>query len=316
MRDECNVIRDLLPLYAENMASADTVDWVEEHMKKCEACRNEYENMKEPQMVQEVKDVVPLLKLRKKMRIKRIQTVALTVVIMLLVLVSTFAVLDAPIYITDSEEIATLTAQGSEGVLVTFDERVTNYKCTTYCSEEGDVNYYDIEAWTSTWDRWFSKDKEDLSMVIGAEDGKPLIVAYVPNDGTENICLGKYDPNNPENYIQKDVAYEAQIVLPRLILGYYLILVIAALIVVVVLRLIFRKKKTLCTWIERIGLYLIFYVIGHGIVEGVTPPSYSAERDFFLIIQISILLYGGFVLVRSIRRSRKEIKEMNFKKLK
>ena len=45
MRNECNIIRDILPLYAEDMVSPDTVSYVEEHLKSCEACRREYEQM-------------------------------------------------------------------------------------------------------------------------------------------------------------------------------------------------------------------------------------------------------------------------------
>lgn len=46
MKNECNIIRDLLPLYAEDMISADTVAFVEEHLAKCAECRAELENLK------------------------------------------------------------------------------------------------------------------------------------------------------------------------------------------------------------------------------------------------------------------------------
>lgn len=46
MKNECSIIRDLLPLYAENMVSPDTAEFVEEHLKGCEACREEYEKAK------------------------------------------------------------------------------------------------------------------------------------------------------------------------------------------------------------------------------------------------------------------------------
>lgn len=46
MKNECSIIRDLLPLYAENMVSDDTAAFVAEHLKSCEACRKEYEQIK------------------------------------------------------------------------------------------------------------------------------------------------------------------------------------------------------------------------------------------------------------------------------
>lgn len=48
MRNECNIIRDILPLYIDGLASEDTSSFVEGHLKKCVACRTELENMKMP----------------------------------------------------------------------------------------------------------------------------------------------------------------------------------------------------------------------------------------------------------------------------
>lgn len=46
MRNDCNIIRDILPLYIEDMVSADTAAFVEEHLETCDTCRAELENMK------------------------------------------------------------------------------------------------------------------------------------------------------------------------------------------------------------------------------------------------------------------------------
>lgn len=54
MRNECNIIRDILPLYVEDMVSADTSAFVEEHLEKCGACRAELENMKNPSKMEPV----------------------------------------------------------------------------------------------------------------------------------------------------------------------------------------------------------------------------------------------------------------------
>lgn len=50
MRNECNIIRDLLPLYAEDMVSADTADFVEAHLAACAACRAELEALRQPKI--------------------------------------------------------------------------------------------------------------------------------------------------------------------------------------------------------------------------------------------------------------------------
>ncbi|MBQ7875509.1 MAG: zf-HC2 domain-containing protein [Oscillospiraceae bacterium] len=48
MRNECNIIRDILPLYIENMVNADTAAFVNEHLENCAVCREELENLKNP----------------------------------------------------------------------------------------------------------------------------------------------------------------------------------------------------------------------------------------------------------------------------
>lgn len=48
MRMECDIIRDLMPLYAEKVASVKSGEAVEEHMRECTECRRIYENMLAP----------------------------------------------------------------------------------------------------------------------------------------------------------------------------------------------------------------------------------------------------------------------------
>lgn len=311
MRNECSIIQDLLPLYAENMVSSDTADFVAEHLKGCEACRKEYEKTKEPQQVQEVSSKAPLLKLRQKMKAKKMQTIALTAVFVIALLVSAFAVLDAPIYFPYSEEIVAVEPFGDKGMLLVFDERVTDFRYTVYEDPEGgDFYYCDIEAWTSLWDKWFSRGKGKRSATVTARSTNPIIAVYVPNDGRENVGVAKYDPD-AENRIEKNVDYKSTIALPRLSLGYYLLLAAAALAALGVAWFLTRKETEIRVWIERIGLYPIAYLISHCIVSGIHWASYSLPRDFSLIIFISILLYSGFLLAYNIWRLKREIRGIN-----
>ena len=72
MKNECNIIRDILPLYAEDMVSADTSAFVEEHLTKCAECRAELNKMKTPSDFEplatdiQVNDAEPLKTIKKK----------------------------------------------------------------------------------------------------------------------------------------------------------------------------------------------------------------------------------------------------------
>lgn len=53
MRNECNIINELLPLYVEDMVCEDTIYFIEEHISTCEKCRNKLKGMESLNMLDE-----------------------------------------------------------------------------------------------------------------------------------------------------------------------------------------------------------------------------------------------------------------------
>ena len=84
MKLECDVIRDLLPLYAEKLASPASSALVEQHLAACPACRAELEQMEKPVPVQpEPQPDAPLRSIRKTMQKKSIRIAAAAVLAVL-----------------------------------------------------------------------------------------------------------------------------------------------------------------------------------------------------------------------------------------
>ena len=79
MKNECSIVRDILPLYAEKMVSKDTAEFVKGHLENCPICRAELEKLREPVEVQaELQtdiDAAPLKRLKKALLIKKVQTI-------------------------------------------------------------------------------------------------------------------------------------------------------------------------------------------------------------------------------------------------
>ena len=298
MKNECSIVRDLLPLYAEGMVSPETASFVEEHLKDCEHCRNEYERLKAPCAVPAKNDAAPLLMLQKKMAAKRLWTIVLTAVFAVALLVSAFAVLDAPVYLPYTEELLAVEPVGENGLQITFDPSVTDFNYTVYQDPDGGNFYYcDVEAWYSLWDRWFSGGEALRTAVVFPAKPYPVTVMYCPNDGTESIC------------VYGEAGEGGSIALPRLALGYYLILAVLALAVLFAAWLVAKGRPRQRVWIERIMLYPVSYLISHGIVVGFRAISYSLVRDFRLILFVSLLLYCGLLLAHSVWGLKKEIRE-------
>ena len=298
MKNECSIVRDLLPLYAESMVSPETASFMEEHLKDCEHCRKEYERLKAPCAVPAQDDAAPLLMLQKKMAAKRLRTIVLTAVFAVALLVSAFAVLDAPVYLPYTEELLAVEPVGENGLQIIFDPSVTDFNYTVYQDPDGGNFYYcDVEAWYSLWDRWFSGGEEQRTAVVFPAKPYPVTVMYCPNDGTESIC------------VYGEAGEGGSIALPRLALGYYLILAVLALAVLFAAWLVAKGRPRQRVWIERIILYPVSYLISHGIVVGFRAISYSLVRDFRLILFVSLLLYCGLLLAHSVWGLKKEIRE-------
>lgn len=317
MRKECSIVRDLLPLYVEDMVSADTGEFVKEHLEGCEECRKEYERMKQTKAGEERwkeenrkeeaagrADVAPLVNLKRKLWKKKVQTILCTCLFVIALFVSAFAVLSIPEYFSYKENLFEITENGDESITITFDERVTDYRCVADAyggpeevTTEG-VRYYQIEAWTSLWSKWFSKGGVQ-SVTIRKADEKEISVYYTSNDGREDVCV-----------YGKPVTSGGVVTLPRLVLGYYFVLAVVCEVVLLGIWLLVRRNAKGKVAIETVLFYPISYCIAHVIIAGYRPTTYSAQRDFMFILFLSILIYGGILLARSVYRERKEIKEL------
>lgn len=322
MKNECSIVRDLLPLYVEQMVSAETGEFVEEHLEGCEACRKECAGLKQSQEQEEGRkatngkdgvsagekatcdDVGPLVSIQRKLQKQKVKAMLCTGLFLVALFVSAFALLSIPVYFPYEADLFTVKDNGDESITVIFDERVTDYYCEAdayNCPEEGiteGMRTYQIEAWTSLWSKWFSKGSAQ-SVTIPKGVGEEISVYYTSNDGHEDVCI-----------YGEPVTSGGVVTLPRLVLGYYFVLAVLCATVLLIVWLFVRRKAKGKTVVETILFYPISYCIAHVIIAGYRPTTYAAQRDFLFIVFISILIYGGVLLARSIYRERKEIKAL------
>ena len=91
MKQECEVVRDLLPLYIEKIASPASCALVEQHLAGCEACRAALEQMEKPVPVQpELQPDAPLRGIRKSLQKKSVRAAAAAVLTVLCAVVLVF----------------------------------------------------------------------------------------------------------------------------------------------------------------------------------------------------------------------------------
>lgn len=310
MENECSIVKDLLPLYAEKMVSPETAVFVETHLKDCAACRREYESVrstgsaltspdrgadKDDPGAQTDLGAAPIAKLRKKLIRKRIMTALLAAAFVLALSLSAFAVLDAPVYFPYSDDLVSVTPSGS-ALVVSFDERVTDFEVSTFAdTDDPDKTVCEITAWTSLWDDLFTKGSGTLSTSIDMRGKTDVTVVYSANDSHESVPV-------------YGTLRGGLVSLPRLALGYYLIFAIAALVVFAVLFAVLRKRPEARKLTARLACYPLSYIAAHFIVRGFGTSTYSIVRDFYLIILISLLIFCCLLLLLGVIGIGKELK--------
>ena len=75
MKNECYVVRDLLPLYLDDLVSDSTREFVEAHLAECDECRKEFEKEKSHSKSFGDLETVPLKKINKLLNRQKVRSV-------------------------------------------------------------------------------------------------------------------------------------------------------------------------------------------------------------------------------------------------
>lgn len=87
----CNIIKDILPLYVDGVVSDDTKEMVEEHLEHCEECKKEIDLMKQELYIPVEKEASFIKNFKRKWRNKKIIISGLSIMLTVLILIGTFS---------------------------------------------------------------------------------------------------------------------------------------------------------------------------------------------------------------------------------
>lgn len=308
MKNECSIVCDLLPLYAEDMVSEDTAEFVKEHLGNCPTCRAELEKLRKPvqpvaaQHVPDI-DAEPLKRLKKALLMEKVQAILCTAAVLLALMLSGLSFLTAPEYFAYSQELVTVTEGANGEATISFSSEITNYKLQRIADPADKQTVYHLEVWTCAWDRMFSKPgAQDVTVKL--ENGHELLIYFTQfiNQSSSNSAVCIYGEIEPDS--------GGWMALPGLSMGYWLAINIVLLVILGVIWLNLRKKEKPRRLVERLILIPIAYMLGHLCVLGFHTLSYSEWRDAQMILAIGILFYCAMLLALSIFYSRKELRDM------
>ena len=308
MKNECSIVCDLLPLYAEDMVSEDTAEFVKEHLGNCPTCRAELEKLRKPvqpvaaQHVPDI-DAEPLKRLKKALLMEKVQAILCTAAVLLALMLSGLSFLTAPEYFAYSQELVTVTEGANGEATISFSSEITNYKLQRIADPADKQTVYHLEVWTCAWDRMFSKPGAQ-DVTVKPENGHELLIYFTQfiNQSSSNSAVCIYGEIEPDS--------GGWMALPGLSMGYWLAINIVLLVILGVIWLNLRKKEKPRRQVERLILIPIAYMLGHLCVLGFHTLSYSEWRDAQMILAIGILFYCAMLLALSIFYSRKELRDM------
>lgn len=308
MKNACSIVCDLLPLYAEDMVSEDTAEFVKEHLGNCPTCRAELEKLRKPvqpvaaQHVPDI-DAEPLKRLKKALLMEKVQAILCTAAVLLALMLSGLSFLTAPEYFAYSQELVTVTEGANGEATISFSSEITNYKLQRIADPADKQTVYHLEVWTCAWDRMFSKPGAQ-DVTVKPENGHELLIYFTQfiNQSSSNSAVCIYGEIEPDS--------GGWMALPGLSMGYWLAINIVLLVILGVIWLNLRKKEKPRRLVERLILIPIAYMLGHLCVLGFHTLSYSEWRDAQMILAIGILFYCAMLLALSIFYSRKELRDM------
>lgn len=298
MRNECSIIRDLLPLCIEGMAGADSQEFVEEHLRHCEACRAEAEIMRSRPLPEPAAGA-PLGGMQRWLRGKYLRIAAITASLVLALAVALFAQLTRPIYLDSDDAVASVSAvdtgyngkigPGGQFVL-NFTDKVARYSCHEVTDPYTHTVEYTVTAWTSAWDRLFST--AGPARLVLYYDGRPTAFYYCANDNEADVLLHaeSYEPSG------------GRVALPRLALAYYLIGAAGLAVLLTLLRLVFRRFPFVRRTLDVLWPMPAAYLLGHLAVLGANTLSYDMTRDLIMTLLAALPFYCALLSLRSLLR--------------
>ncbi|MDD3794465.1 MAG: zf-HC2 domain-containing protein [Lachnospiraceae bacterium] len=301
MSNECNLIKDILPLYVEDMVSTDTREFVSEHLEHCAKCHAEFERMRNSTKLIPDTDaeMVPLKKIKKDLFIKRLQTIFFTAILACAIVTVVFGILTSPKFFPYSDNLLNVMDRHNGNIIITFDKKVTGYSCIKEFNGETEV--YRVNAWTTAWDL-YSSNRGNQNVVIPSEGETKIQIFFTQNNGSEDVLIYGLNDKTQENIVT----------LPRQILMPYFILAFFALVILAVLRFLLRNKQAIIVWIDRTILFPISYMAAQLCTKGINFTTYSLQRDFCIIILVAILFYFAMLTGKVLYKAKKSDRCQSF----
>lgn len=165
MEISCNIIKDLLPLYAEDLTSEDSRKLVDDHLCGCDECTKELAVIKKAPKVPVEVDVKSLKRVGDSIRRRRVMTALTAIMTVLTIAVTVMTYLLVPYYLSAEEAIEGMELREDGGFAIDYARGVIGTEGYGHLDE---VNW-GILCHTTRYD-WYMGQKKDAELAAYTED--------------------------------------------------------------------------------------------------------------------------------------------------
>ena len=336
---DCGIVKDLLPLYAEDMASEESAAFVKSHLETCEDCRKAFEEMKTPV---EAEPAAPLKTVRKAVKKRGLLIAGLIACLVAALLVGVFARLKKAIPVNSADDAFESVAVdgGIQFEMHGEDIYLTNVSIDPetgeayFIGEDGkSISLRDLTVHGPDGSYQLETDGQKLlgKLVLTADpsvdgiriegvDGERFVTAYTTlwrewfERGKEGIVaqIPLYDVDvvyfEPFDNTEHEVLYhrdgytpEAGYALPRLVMNYYFLMALAGTIVLAVVWFILRMlKKQKASRVFGVLLLIAASGVLAFLFAGFPATTIEPLRDLIFVCIIAVLLIGAGLSARAL----------------
>jgi len=163
MKISCNIIRDLLPLYAEDLASEDTRALVEEHLRDCEDCTNVLNTMKKATPIPVEASPESLDKVKRIIRRRRTVSVMAAVMTVITIASAVFTYMFTPFQLTKDQALDDFYIREDGAVVLDYSPYVTGRSLSGW-----NENWF-IHQYSTRYDMWKGDNRKSIAELYGSD---------------------------------------------------------------------------------------------------------------------------------------------------
>ncbi len=305
MKLPCAVVRDLLPLYAEDLTEVETKKMVDEHLESCTECRQRLAEI-DTRIAAPVDSTKPLMALKKEIR-KRRWFSAIAAALLVFVAVYTYFYhenamepvpwqnglvevegIEARPYseVFEGEVPSDPSVSAVDVLVIKFDSIINGIHESVFNDDDGTVTEL-IQGWSSQHRRnSLTKDYNEMTLY-------PVPDRLLYGFGSQQQLLwGEPMDGGVE-------------VLPRLALAFYIYAAAGLAFVTGAVWFFLRDRES-----SRIPRQMFFapvsYLIAHFLIKGTGTQTFFMKRDLISILLIAVALYTLLSLAWQLWREHKK----------